>query len=248
MQAWTFDITRGIVDLQDMPFGAYRVEAIGVDREPFLNDVYPRQELPTRDLDSSQELRKPVILHRIESNLAALRCSITAGPAGSLFTTERYSALNSWRLSPGNPAMFTAWYQGYMPVAVDEGDFMVQGDEAVAGVTFHPGWGVQLVFREGDPTAAATKGDAASKVGQPRDKRRPAEQIPPGFAAPPLPGVLVRSHGDKLGTSDANGSVLLGQTLMPDRLSLVAEGWRLAALERMPGAGSRWWVWMKRDP
>jgi hypothetical protein len=63
-----------------------------------------------------------------------------------------------------------------------------------------------------------------------------------------LPGVRVESKGVSLGASDGDGCVLVTHSVRPDHLTLLAPGWRMCALERMPGAGSRWWVWMTRDP
>ena len=68
------------------------------------------------------------------------------------------------------------------------------------------------------------------------------------FVMPPLPGVRVESKGVLLGTSDAEGCVLVTRTARPEELTLIAPGWRLSSVERVQGSGSRWRVWMKRDP
>jgi hypothetical protein len=76
----------------------------------------------------------------------------------------------------------------------------------------------------------------------------PSKESLDGLAMPPLPGVQATFKGVPLGVSGPDGSLLATYVVPPDPLSLVAPGWHVSALRRMPGAGSRWWVWMRRDP
>jgi hypothetical protein len=239
--ALLIDVGGRNVDLSTLAVGPYRVECIGIDGPPCLETIRRSQKLPARELDPPPSDAKPASLHRIEARGTRERCTIAAGPAGSVFTNSRDMERYSWMLPPDNPAVFTVWCAGCAPTTVTEDRFEKRGDVLVATATLSRGWGALLAFRAGNPDDAKSPRAARS----PRGNLSAVDTL--GLSAAPLPGVRVMSAGAQLGTSDRDGCVLLGQTLRPERLTLVAPGWRMTGMSRMPGAGSRWWVWMKRD-
>jgi len=111
----------------------------------------------------------------------------------------------------------------------------------VAVTTLSPGWGALLAFRAGDPD------DVTQQRGKLLARSKLSAIDAYGFTVPPLPGVGVEYASARLGWSDRDGCVLVSQMLQPERLTLVAPGWHMTGMSRMPGAGSRWWVWVKRD-
>jgi hypothetical protein len=245
-EAWLFDVPKsGLIDTSLLPTGEYRVENIGFENEPVLAAGFRDQPLPAPGLDPSRRSGLPPRLHRLQVDgvPAPDACEFTAGPAGSLFTSTRTQLSRTWNLPSGNPAVFTMWCPGFAPTSVVERDFFPNGPDLVASVRPTRGWGVLLAFRADEARLlerAEPQGNASTKAR--------AKKLTDALAMPPLPGVRVQLKALLLGTSDADGCVLTSYTVQPDQLSLVAPGWHMSSIERMPGSGSRWWVWMKRDP
>jgi hypothetical protein len=244
-EAWLYRLQPpGVIDTSRLPTDGFDVENIGVDEAPVITARIVDQHLPARSIDSMQRLGLPAKPHRVE--LAGLpsntRFEVTIGPGGSLFTSQKERAEQAWSFAPTNPASFVVWTPGFAPTAVEEREFLPRDTEVVAEVRPKRGWGVNLVFRADDARTLAVP-----DIDQPRSGMAAFKQLLEGLAMPPLPGVRVTLKGVPLGVSAADGSVLAAYTVPPEQLSLVAPGWHLSALHRMPGAGSRWWVWMKRD-
>jgi hypothetical protein len=229
------------VDLSALAVGSYRVECIGIDDPPRLETIRKSQTLPARELDPPPSDSKHACVHRIDTRGVRDRCTIAAGPAGSVFTNSRDVERFSWLVSPDNPPVFTVWSAGCAPILVTEDRFEKRGDALVATATLSRGWGALIAFRDGTPDDPKSKRGARS----PRGNLSAVDAL--GLSATPLPGVRVMFAGAQLGSSDRDGCVLLSQTLQPERLTLVAPGWHMTGMTRMPNAGSRWWVWMKRD-
>jgi hypothetical protein len=240
--AIVLDGEREEFEVTDFPVGTYRVESIGIDERPHLNSIRRRQSLPARELDAPPRDTPRASLHRIDATApgSGERCTLAAGPAGSLFTSS--SSASEWTIPPDNPAVFTVWCTGFSPALITEDRFEKKDDALVATTTLSPGWGALLAFRAGDPEEAAK---ARDKLGS-QLKLSAIDAY--GFTVPPLPGVRIEYAGATMGASDRDGCVLVSQMLQPERLTLVATGWHMTGMTRMPGAGSRWWVWMVRDP
>lgn len=68
------------------------------------------------------------------------------------------------------------------------------------------------------------------------------------LAAPPVPGVTLRIDGFDEGLSDADGELRIRRPFRPDRLTLIGRGWRLTALEKLPGSAPRYVAWLRRNP
>jgi hypothetical protein len=232
---------RGFLQIGEVPIGAYRIESVGIDEPAGLTSILRGHDLPAEKLDPERGGRRPVQPHGIIARTGEKDMTFLAGPAGSLFTTNKESPGGVW--SPDNPAVFTVWAAGYAPALVTEQDFHARGNRLLAEPVMSPGWGVLLAFRAGDPKEKDPAGPPRAK----RPRMAMLKDLAP-FTMPPLPGVRVESNGVLLGTSDAEGCVLVTRTARPDQLTLVAPGWRLCAIERIQGSGSRWWAWMKRDP
>ncbi len=231
-------------DLSGLALGPYRVENIGIDEATHLSSIRRSQQMPVRELDPPPKDTPRACIHRIDAGVPGMygRCTLAAGPAGSLFTSTKRDSSFTWTLPPDNPAIFTVWCEGFSPALITEGRFEKHDEELVATTTLSPGWGALLAFRAGDPN------DLAQARGKLTPRSRLSAIDAYGFTVPPLPGVRVEFAGAPLGSSDRDGCVLVSQMLQPQRLTLVALGWHMMGMTRMPGAGSRWWVWMSRDP
>jgi hypothetical protein len=233
-----------VIDTSRLPTDEFDIENIGVDAEPVLTARIVDQHMPGRSIDSVHRFELPTRPHRFEiAGISPdLRFETTAGPIGSLFTSKQTSSDSAWSLAATNPASFLLWIPGMAPAPVEERAFLSRDTDLVADVHPKRGWGVLLVFRVDD-----TRTLAVPDIDQPRSGMPAFKQLLDGLAMPPLPGVSVTIKGVPIGISGADGSVLTTYVVPPEQLSLVAPGWHLSALHRMPGGGSRWWVWMKRD-
>jgi hypothetical protein len=249
-EAWMFDLTAGVLETGALPTAEFVIENIGFDEEPSLPDRIADQPIPARGLDPSRRDGRKPLPHaiKLEGAFDPRAFEITAGPAGSLFTTERVAIDKSWSLSPSNRHSFTVWNRDVAPVPVRESEFRPEGEGLVARVVPSRGWGVLLVFRADDPRTTPLPERTKLERSRSMRDRKSAKELLEALSMPPLPGVRIHLNGAPLAVSDADGCALVTYVVPPDRLSLSAPGWRLSALERIPGPGSRWWVWMRREP
>lgn len=253
----------GAIDLSGVPIGRTIVESIAFDETPRLGESVESnlpENVPTA---MTKALSTLVIPHRINVRSPQTLAEIAAGPAGALITTQGKKDNQGkkdeqpWLLSRWNPVDFTVWAPGFSPTLLDRDSFRAVDGELVADVELQRGWGVYVSFRVGTPTAPPpeeTKKRSAREPAVKADTAKGKKAVNQGYrfvealAAPPLAGVRVFADGHLIGTSAVDGCVLLRQALQPLGLSLAAKGWRMSGLVRIPGPGSRWFVWMRRDP
>lgn len=246
-EPWFFDTNSNGIDTSTLPCGEFVVETIGLNAEPILARAFDQQRLPAPSLDTSHGTsgeRGLYFIHAIDSRKESSPrdIAITAGPAGSMFTTRDENSPRAWTLSSTNNVVFHAWAPGCIPRQVTMKDFDEERDAHVAHVNLQPGWGTLLVFKVGDPKEVAKRTTAKLKKSGDRRSNNDA------FAMPPIPGVRVMAGSQTLAVSDVDGCALVDRLLAPDRLWLVADGWRMVSLEKIAGPGSRWFVWLKRYP
>ncbi len=171
--------------------------------------------------------------------------SVTFGPRGGLFTAwSVHSGVLALRRD--NDCRWIVWRSGSAPVFGGPTDFQeLEDGTRAATVRLEPGWGAQLLLRAGDPEAIARD----PWPWAPEDVRAHGGVTELGaLGAPPLAGVELWIDGVRAGESDAAGELCLRHPILPRRLTLRCDGWRVCALQKLPDAGQRYVVWMKRAP
>jgi len=179
---------------------------------------------------------------------------IVFGPAGSLYPTGGWSARRPLVLPASMEFSWSAWAEGMQPVFGDHLDCRPGDDgKATTKLRFEPGWGVHLVLRAGTPEQITSDVGAWSHL----DSHVRAEVRPDAenrsleatvLAAPPVVGVTLQVDGYDEAVSDAAGEIRLRRAFEPRQLTLVGRGWRLTALEKLPGKAPRYVAWLRRNP
>jgi hypothetical protein len=184
-----------------------------------------------------------------------LEVELAFGPGGELFPPETRKSGRVLELPRRIELSWSAWAPGMQPVFGTRAEMTADAkDELVARIEFEAGYGAQIVLRAGDPgqkpPELAPDGETNKRV---RRRRQDPEseqdrRISAILSAPPVPGVVLEIDGFPAGTSDAGGELRIRQRFAPQRLKLVGRGWRITALEKLPGKAPRYVGWMRRNP
>ena len=178
---------------------------------------------------------------------------ILFGPSGSLFPSGGWSAERPLVLLERTDFSWSAWSEGQQPLFGSQvGDVDGTDETRRIELRFDPGWGAQIVLRAGSPNDIVDE-PAMWSLERPRRQGRVQERAKAPsdaavLAAPPVPGVTLRIDGLDEGLSDAVGELRIRRPFRPDRLTLVGRGWRLTALEKLPGTAPRYVAWLRRNP
>lgn len=198
---------------------------------------------------------------RFEVAADARGAEIAFGPKGQLFPPTAWDPKRALAFSGIAPFAWSAWADGMQPVFGDEKSFTSEGrqprddeDRRAVRVAFERGYGTQIVLRAGDPADPVAelpqaKPGVRDSVRPRRDRKGEQASVAAAIlAAPPVPGVVLLIDGLPAGTSDAGGELRVAQFVKPSALKLIGRGWRATVLEKLPGGGLRYVVWLKRNP
>jgi hypothetical protein len=264
---------RNMLPLADLPGAEYTLESVAINCMPAFDRVLRHQTLPSPILQSPKS-GSSFENHRVEINDRSGddtgTFALAFGPRGSMLTTiglptgddaaiarimhvkNRANAEAptqiAWAFERGIPITWSVWSPGHAPAFGTEDSFKSEGDERVARVELDRGWGAMLSLRVGEPksTAKSSKDTPKPKSKRPAPMDTDASGAFDALSALPLPAVKVDVDGIPTSESGSEGEVLLRRTTTPNRIELRGANWRLAGLEKIPGPGTRYFVWMKR--
>lgn len=182
-----------------------------------------------------------------------LGVELAFGPGGELFPSETWRTGHVLDLPKRIELAWSAWAKGMQPVFGTYAANEDREEELVAHIAFEAGFGAQIVLRAGDPAQKPLEfasGEREKRVRQRRQEPQSVqdERIAAVLAAPPVPGIAMEIDGSPSGRSDAGGELRIRQRFTPARLTLVGRGWRLTALEKLPGNAPRYVAWLRRNP
>jgi len=249
MRSWLKDAQNETGVFDNLPEAQYDTLAVGFGRSarfgPELQDrSAPRDWWNYADRGGDSFPRRILALEAGTERVLD-GCQVTFGPSGGLFGTTAFTTEDHFDLSEKAHVSWAVWQHACAPVFGDESDFKdirTPDREGLAIAHMAPGWGVELSLRAGDPAA---RGHAIWPWTD--DVFAAHGALLGAIAGPPLPCVEIRADDTRIATSDANGDARISTRLMPMKLTLHAEGWKLAALDRLPG-GMRYVAWMRRVP
>jgi len=169
---------------------------------------------------------------------------ISFGPGGVLFPSKSHPADEPFELPESIYFTWSAWAEGMQPVFGTQREFVEQSDGTrVASVAVQRGSGFELLLRAGDPARIAQ-----DPWPWPANAGGQDLAVLAALAAAPVPGVKVEIDTYAAGASDLDGSVRVSHPILPRRITLVGRGWRLCALDRLPGGEQRYVAWLRRNP
>jgi hypothetical protein len=249
MRSWLIDAQNDVSIFDNLPEARFDTLAMGFGRTARFGPELPDRATP-REWWQYADRGGSTYPHRIlaleaGSERALDACQVTFGPSGGLFATAAFTTEDRFDVAEKAHVSWAVWQRDSAPDFGDESDFKdvrAPDREGLAIARMSPGWGVELSLRAGDPAARGQAiwpwtDDAFAAHGA----------LLGAIAGPPLPCVEIRADDMRIAVTDANGDARISTRLMPLKLTLHAEGWKLAALERLPG-GMRYVAWMKRAP
>jgi len=240
MRGWMTTLERGWGLSGDVLSGVYG----GIDAHVVMGEPANRR--------LTRSFREDLVDCRfdVEDNMSA---EIAFGPAGSFFPTKSSSARDMLILFESLEFSWSAWSAGKQPIFGDQRNLKADaGGTRSAKLDFQPGWGVHLVLRAGAPTdiqsdLALWSDESLRRRTRSEDREGPSVEAAV-LAAPPIVGVTLQVDGYDEAVSDAVGEIRLRRAFEPRQLTLVGRGWRLTALEHLPGKAPRYVAWLRRNP
>lgn len=179
------------------------------------------------------------------SSGATLPARVAFGPTGHVDLGGARDAASDFAMPEDRCQLaWSVWSEGMQPAfAAPRPAKADAGGSLVLDVPLEPGVGYEILLRAGDPAEIA---------------KDPWPWTPQDFAAhraeygalagAPVAGVRVEVDTYANGASDANGAVRIRHPILPRRITLVAKGWRVCALDALPGGLPRYVAWLRRNP
>jgi hypothetical protein len=168
--------------------------------------------------------------------------AVTFGPAGQMLHAEERAAGVQWDCAKGTRLFVGVWASGRAPRFewIEVGAPNKRSSGPIVEVRLSNGFGAQLSLRE-LPASEPSGANAGERV-------RPAgEDLLVALSrAAPIGGVTMHVDGQPNSVSTAAGDLFVSGPIMPRRMTLACESWRLVQLERVPGPGLRYVGWMER--
>ena len=161
-------------------------------------------------------LRFQVIDGRSEESLRRYQVGLSS--PGWWYPLGRFVAAGDvfGSLPKDSPIGWTVFAEGYRPARGLLSEAREEEGGLVIDVALEPGWGGELILRDGSSVARLPNWDTRQQVGSVHQ-------------APPVPGVEVHVDGVLVGVSDASGKLVFERDVAPERLELFKPGWsRLA--------------------
>jgi hypothetical protein len=174
---------------------------------------------------------------------APLVGEVAFGPGGNLFPREALAS-DAWFDAPKD-ARFTwsVWVPGRKPVWGDERAFARAEDGTfVVEVRVEPGTGHEILLRAGDPE------ELAGQRWPWPDGSMQERAVRAALGGPAVERVKVWLDAFPGPQSDEFGVVRIAHPILPREVELRGRGYRLVALDPLPGAGRRYVAWLKRYP
>jgi hypothetical protein len=227
-RAWT-----AIDDMKlwSLPNAAFDMTEIVLGGSPTFRPFHARVSAPPGELavggvDSPDESDFEFDVHdaRTQRRLEGLQFSF--GPGGSIYGLPNRAPNGAWRLARDAPIRWGVWREGYAPAFGDERSFSQGEGRMTSRCDLKPGWGVNLLFRAGDPSTfesdpwpwrSWTFPNACALVG--------------AIACSPLRNVRVDVEDKTIASSDEEGEAHVGLDTVPDHLTLRCEGWKMLGVQ-----------------
>jgi hypothetical protein len=202
--------------------------------------------------DPRRAVYRPEDVFRFEAE-DGVAARIAFGPVGALFPKTDWDAAMPLKWNRAPQFTWSAWAAGKQPVFGDRGVFRSSKDRqpSVTRLRFEAGWGAQIFLRAGDPYEIAKRNWPWRKARDRHTREKSTLELNAAaavLAAPPVPGVTLRIDGLDAGLSDESGELRIAQPFPPVELTLIGRGWRVHALEKLPGSAPRYVAWLRRNP
>lgn len=220
----------------EIPPGYYAVRVLGEVAAADARNGTLKRELPPPDWTlAPADMRdyvpwSPIVVDA-HSGTPLDRAYVWFGvfaPGGPQRSAAEPSRARTWILAPG-AGEWSASAPGFR-VAHETFDDLATLERAPR-IELVRGFGAEILVREREPV------------------KRPMLPHRRAACAPPVPHVVFLVNGGVVGESDADGRVLIGLPRAPARVALRAPGWKLVAVEPLPGAPRdvACIAWLERD-
>lgn len=221
----------------ELPPGRYAVTVLGESAPVDARDASTTRELPppawnVAPADARARVPWSPIVVDAHTGTPLERAYVWFGPLApgraQREVTER-ARVRQWMLAPGTPAEWTAAAPGFRVAHGTFDDF--DSIDPVPHIELARGFGAEILVREREPV------------------KRPMLPHRRAACAPPVPHVVFVVAGGAVAESDDTGRALVGLARTPPRIALRAPGWKLVAVEPLPGAprDAACIAWLERD-